>query len=313
MLRCCRPAIRCMNNSGGKATTLRRSVTLSLQIRMFGFDAFTRSFAPVRSQRNVRGQLSVGKCAETLHVGISSSNATTRAVDTFEKPSRLERLTSNSPMVLPDAVSNQEEATTSTTTDRDNLSSDTRALDALLGFLSNSTTAQRHDARYPTLNTLRSLYISVKHRNQLRHLSASQLSDLAALFGSLSVSIPRQSHCTYIHPLVAYYTTDHTTDTRARTYWPFVRQIIQDKIRLGHTLANRDCFWLMRASLADLESGGGGTMGTHGASRYRPLEQVCIDKLLCYVKRLSGSSTRLANNISGSETTRPPPRSIYPS
>ncbi|KAF9496805.1 hypothetical protein BDN71DRAFT_1505479 [Pleurotus eryngii] len=226
------------------------------------------AFAPIRTQRaDVQGELNVGKCAGTLRADSSSSNETTRAVDAVDEPSRLERLASNSPSVLPDAVSNQEETTTSTTMDHDDLSSDTRALEALLGFLSNSTTAQQPDARHPTLNTLRSLYVSVKHRNQLQQLSASQLSDLAALFGSLSISVPRHSHCTYIHPLVAYYTTDHTTDTRTRTYWPFVQQILQDKMRLEHKLANRDRFWLMRASLANLEGGGGGTMGTQEVER----------------------------------------------
>ncbi|KAF7424388.1 hypothetical protein PC9H_009695 [Pleurotus ostreatus] len=235
-----------------------------------GFDAFTRrsAFAPIRTQRtNVRGKLNVGKCAETLRVDSSSSNETTRAVDAFDEPPRLERLASNGRTVLTDAVSNREEATTSPTTDRDDLSSDTRALDALLGFLSNSTTAQQPGARHPTLNTLRSLYVSVKHRNQLQQLSASQLGDLAALFGSLSISIPRHSHCTYIHPLVAYYTTDHTTDTRTRTYWPFVQQILQDKMRLEHTLANRDRFWIMRASLANLKSGRGESMDTQEVER----------------------------------------------
>ncbi|KAF4597343.1 hypothetical protein EYR40_007795 [Pleurotus pulmonarius] len=184
------------------------------------------AFAPGRTQRtNVRGKLSAGKCADNAHVGNSSSNATTRAVDTFEEPSRLERLMTNRPTVLPDAISNQEGATTSTTTDRGDLSSDTRALDALLGFLSNSTSAQQHDARHPTLNTLRSLFVWFS-----LHLYAAPF-------------------------------------TLARTYWPFVRQILQDKIRLGHTLANRDYFWLMQASLANLESGGGGTMGTHEVER----------------------------------------------
>jgi hypothetical protein len=97
-----------------------------------------------------------------------------------------------------------------------------------------------------TPNTVRSLYASVKSRQQLERLD---MSSLISLFGSLSLPSECYSPSVgYVHPLASPMQRRAAT---SRTYWPFVLQIVKDKRRLGQYLSIKDRYWAMRAELAN--------------------------------------------------------------
>jgi hypothetical protein len=146
---------------------------------------------------------------------------------------RVEAATSTNAVQLPDDIN--------TTTRPD-------AKDILQIFFSPcnvySSRAQLH-----TPNTLRSLYLSTKSRSQLVHLD---LSAIISFFGSLSILSEGQSNGSiYMHPLSLKF-----HGPQSRTYWPFILQIARDKEQLVGSLDVQDRYWVMRAHLAKLLSGG---------------------------------------------------------
>lgn len=118
-------------------------------------------------------------------------------------------------------------------------------LATLSSFLSRP---KAHISTHPkiSIDTLKSLYISLKSQSLLKCLSSKQLTGLISLVGSLSLPPPR-NHCIYFSNLVSHVDLDSTH----RVHWPFVLEIAQDKEKLlRQTLNGTDRYWIMRAQLS---------------------------------------------------------------
>jgi hypothetical protein len=116
-------------------------------------------------------------------------------------------------------------------------------LTVLSNFLSSSNLTFPQPDKLP-INTLRSLYTSLKRRSQLRHLTSKQLTELLSLMGSLSLPAPRPP-CIYLSKLISC-----VEESLFQTHWPFVLGVARDKEQLGHALSGTDRYWIMRAQLA---------------------------------------------------------------
>ncbi|KAH7919717.1 hypothetical protein BV22DRAFT_1099124 [Leucogyrophana mollusca] len=126
------------------------------------------------------------------------------------------------------------------------IASDARDLHILRAFLSPENMFSRCPQLH-TANTLRSLYMSVKARNQVAQLSSAMLSSLISLFGSLSLDPSRP--CVYTNSFVSHM----RRNAPARGYWLFVVSIAGDKEQSGMMLSPSDRYWLMRAGIATIE------------------------------------------------------------
>lgn len=99
-------------------------------------------------------------------------------------------------------------------------------------------------------HTIRSLYLSAKHRTQLHELGAEGMSSLISLFGTLSISASGHPYRSiFMHPLAI----PIMGQTTSRSYWPFIVQLARDKEAIFQRLDVSDHYWLMRAKLAELE------------------------------------------------------------
>jgi|ERR1700722_580879 len=120
-------------------------------------------------------------------------------------------------------------------------------------FLSRSNLASSTPHKH-TVNTLKSLYTSIKTRSQLAQLGSGRITTLINLLGSLSLSSSK-------HLCVNDHGSLSNTDCKPlRSYWTFVLMMAKDKERLGKYLSNLDRYWVMRAELANARD-------SHGESR----------------------------------------------
>ncbi|TFK49980.1 hypothetical protein OE88DRAFT_1736278 [Heliocybe sulcata] len=99
-------------------------------------------------------------------------------------------------------------------------------------------------------STLQFLYMSIKSRCQLGAMSSTEMSALISIFGSIAVRLSRDAASAgdFDHPLASGV---HSGD--ARDYWAFLGVVAQDKQELGGLLSDSDRYWIMRASLVELQ------------------------------------------------------------
>jgi hypothetical protein len=120
-------------------------------------------------------------------------------------------------------------------------------LTSLRVFLSRSNMVSPVPQKY-TVNTLKSLYTTIKAQSQLAQLGSGRISSLIRLLGSLSLS-----HATEIEPSLNMGGKPDGSD------WHFVLTVANDKQRLGKRLSNADRYWIMRAELAIAHTAVGGS------------------------------------------------------
>ncbi|KAL0954824.1 hypothetical protein HGRIS_003769 [Hohenbuehelia grisea] len=265
MLRCCLPAIRCLGVLDGCATVFIRPTTRFVGFTVPRDEPLTspvirdvtrhnglRRDAPERSDRPLLNGLESsplskrdnGLNGRPILAGnvpaAGSENTLTRGVSTTE-------VTSCSLDVSTSQLGSGECPREASAIVDSNAGSDRYpALQVLMQFL-RTRDFRAADAPRHSPNTLRSLFTSIKHRSQLNFLRPADFSALASIFGTLSIPEPRPQ-CIYMTSRVSYLPT-----SPARTYWPFVVQVLREKRQLGHHLVQRDHFWLMRATLAQLD------------------------------------------------------------
>ncbi|KAI0319201.1 hypothetical protein OF83DRAFT_837425 [Amylostereum chailletii] len=107
---------------------------------------------------------------------------------------------------------------------------------------------------------IRALYLSCP--NASHDLSPSRLSNLIALFGTLS--LPR--HANNLHTVLLGKYLDNKAP---RSWWGFVLHVIRDKKRAGKALTESDLYWLVTARLGEagikdvvVDPGNNGTLAT---------------------------------------------------
>lgn len=132
---------------------------------------------------------------------------------------------------------------------KSNSSRGASAILALKALLSSDNLARPKPTVY-TANTIRSIYRSVKAYGLLRDLTATELSALISLFGSLSLSSPGVPYRSiYAHSLAA-----HLPDKgkSGRSYWTLIAELVLEKKRLHRRLSRSDHFYAMHAQLGGL-------------------------------------------------------------
>ncbi|TFK40148.1 hypothetical protein BDQ12DRAFT_734164 [Crucibulum laeve] len=121
---------------------------------------------------------------------------------------------------------------------------ETEPLTILTTFLTPSNTPGRTHLQL-TRDALFGHYIKVRDETHLHLLTATQLTALLSLMGTLSLASPK-STCIYHSDLVLYI----NEPSAATDNWAIVLEITREKERLGYALGNQDRYWAMRAWIA---------------------------------------------------------------